>query len=76
MPGEDDPDESGDGLVISLVLTLAATCWGLGTVVSKRAIAEVPPLTLSFWVLSGVPGTMCCQDRNGRNEACWKYGSF
>ena len=29
-----------------LALTLAAACWGLGTVVSKRAIAEIPPLTL------------------------------
>ena len=27
-------------------LTLAATCWGLGTVISKAALAEVPPLTL------------------------------
>jgi probable blue pigment (indigoidine) exporter len=29
-----------------LALTLAAACWGLGTVVSKRAVAEIPPLTL------------------------------
>jgi probable blue pigment (indigoidine) exporter len=29
-----------------LALTLAAACWGLGTVVSKRAIEEIPPLTL------------------------------
>lgn len=27
-------------------LILAATCWGLGTVISKAALAEVPPLTL------------------------------
>ena len=27
-------------------LVLAATCWGVGTVVSKAALAEVPPLTL------------------------------
>lgn len=27
-------------------LVLAAGCWGIGTVVSKRALAEVPPLTL------------------------------
>jgi len=27
-------------------LTLAAACWGLGTVVSKRALAEIPALTL------------------------------
>jgi drug/metabolite transporter (DMT)-like permease len=27
-------------------LVLAAACWGIGTVVSKRALAEVPPLTL------------------------------
>ena len=29
-----------------LALTLAAACWGLGTVVSKRAVTEMPPLTL------------------------------
>jgi probable blue pigment (indigoidine) exporter len=29
-----------------LVLTLAAASWGFGTVVSKRAIEEIPPLTL------------------------------
>jgi drug/metabolite transporter (DMT)-like permease len=29
-----------------LRLTIAAACWGLGTVVSKRAVAEIPPLTL------------------------------
>ncbi|HEX7474142.1 MAG TPA: DMT family transporter [Candidatus Limnocylindrales bacterium] len=30
----------------ALALILAAAAWGLGTVVSKRAIAEFPPLTL------------------------------
>ena len=29
-----------------LSLVLAAVCWGAGTVVSKAALAEVPPLTL------------------------------
>lgn len=29
-----------------LPLILAAACWGLGTVVSKRAVAEIPPLSL------------------------------
>jgi probable blue pigment (indigoidine) exporter len=29
-----------------LALTLAAACWGIGTVVSKRAIDEMSPLTL------------------------------
>lgn len=29
-----------------VVLTLAAACWGVGTVVSKQAVAEIPPLTL------------------------------
>jgi probable blue pigment (indigoidine) exporter len=29
-----------------LPLILAAACWGLGTVVSKRAVAEIPALTL------------------------------
>ncbi len=27
-------------------LTLAAACWGVGTAVSKQAVAEIPPLTL------------------------------
>ncbi len=30
----------------ALALTLAAASWGFGTVVSKRAIEEIPPLTL------------------------------
>jgi probable blue pigment (indigoidine) exporter len=30
----------------TLALTLAAASWGIGTVVSKRATAEIPPLTL------------------------------
>lgn len=29
-----------------LSLILAAACWGVGTAVSKQAVAEVPPLTL------------------------------
>jgi drug/metabolite transporter (DMT)-like permease len=29
-----------------LALILAAACWGFGTVISKRAIDEIPPLTL------------------------------
>jgi probable blue pigment (indigoidine) exporter len=29
-----------------VVLVLAAACWGLGTVISKRATDEIPPLTL------------------------------
>lgn len=29
-----------------LALTLAAASWGLGTVISKRALVEIPPLTL------------------------------
>ncbi len=29
-----------------ILLILAATCWGLGTVISKRALDEIPPLTL------------------------------
>ena len=29
-----------------VALTLAATCWGLGTVISKAALDEMPPLTL------------------------------
>jgi drug/metabolite transporter (DMT)-like permease len=29
-----------------LALTLAAAAWGIGTVISKRAVDEIPPLTL------------------------------
>ncbi len=29
-----------------LLLTFAAACWGIGTVASKRAIAEIPPTVL------------------------------
>ena len=29
-----------------LALVLAAVCWGVGTVISKAALDEVPPLTL------------------------------
>ena len=28
-----------------LWLTLAATCWGIGTALSKQALAEMPPIT-------------------------------
>jgi probable blue pigment (indigoidine) exporter len=31
---------------VALLLTLAAASWGVGTVVSKRAVEEVPPFTL------------------------------
>jgi probable blue pigment (indigoidine) exporter len=31
---------------VFLALTLAAACWGIGTVVSKRAVEEIAPLTL------------------------------
>lgn len=30
----------------SLALVLAAAAWGIGTVISKRAVEEIPPLTL------------------------------
>lgn len=30
----------------ALALILAAACWGVGTAVSKQAVAQVPPLTL------------------------------
>ncbi len=30
----------------ALALILAAACWGVGTAVSKQAVAEVPPVTL------------------------------
>lgn len=30
----------------AVALVLAAACWGLGTVVAKRAVAEIPPIAL------------------------------
>jgi probable blue pigment (indigoidine) exporter len=33
-------------------LTLAAACWGIGTVISKRAVAEISPLVLLIVQLS------------------------
>lgn len=30
----------------ALALILAAACWGLGTVIAKRAVAEIPPILL------------------------------
>jgi drug/metabolite transporter (DMT)-like permease len=38
--------DQGPGRGAGLFLVLAAACWGIGTVVSKQAVAEVPPLTL------------------------------
>ena len=34
-------------------LVLAAASWGTGTVLSKGAVAEVPPLTFKFLELTG-----------------------
>ena len=31
---------------VAVSLILAAACWGTGTAISKRAVAEIPPLTL------------------------------
>lgn len=31
---------------VALFLVLAAACWGFGTAISKRAVGEIPPLTL------------------------------
>ena len=39
-------------------LILAAACWAGGTVVSKQAVAEVPPLTLLAVQLAASAG--CC----------------
>ena len=37
-----------------LYLILAAASWGLGTVISKRAIGEIPPLTLRVLADAGI----------------------
>jgi len=34
------------GRVEVVYLVAAAACWGIGTVISKQAVAELPPLTL------------------------------
>jgi drug/metabolite transporter (DMT)-like permease len=41
-----------------IALTLAAAAWGLGTVVSKRAVEEFPPLTLLAVQLAASLGTL------------------
>ncbi|HTK45389.1 MAG TPA: DMT family transporter [Patescibacteria group bacterium] len=43
--GQVEPDRR-PALGAGLSLVLAAACWGIGTVVSKQAVAEVAPLTL------------------------------
>jgi drug/metabolite transporter (DMT)-like permease len=37
---------SGPGRRAFIPLILAAACWGFGTIISKRAVAEIPPLSL------------------------------
>jgi drug/metabolite transporter (DMT)-like permease len=54
-----------------LLLALAAACWGLGTVVSKRAIDEMsrtpgmdvnnPSLVVDAWALQDDGATACLQ---------------
>ena len=45
-PGIADASSSSPRPRQLLALVLAAACWGLGTVVSKRALEEIPSLTL------------------------------
>ena len=40
------PDLARGRRIETLYLVAAAACWGIGTVVSKQAVAEFPPLTL------------------------------
>jgi drug/metabolite transporter (DMT)-like permease len=57
-------------------LVLAAACWGFGTVISKQAVAEMPPLTLLpiqlatsvafLLVLTRVRGERMPEGREGR----------
>ena len=47
MPARSSPGRSPSIAFRSIAfLVLAAACWAAGTVVSKQAVAEVPPLTL------------------------------
>jgi drug/metabolite transporter (DMT)-like permease len=47
-------------------LILAAACWGLGTVISKRAVAEVPPITLLTIQLATSVGLLAILFRRNR----------
>lgn len=51
-----------------VLLTLAAACWGLGTVVSKRAVAEFPPLTLLAVQLAASLAVLVVLMRAGRQS--------
>lgn len=57
------PDRAALGLV------LAAACWGLGTVVSKRAVAEMPPLSLLAIQLAASVVVVLALMRLGRRAA-------
>lgn len=68
--------EAGPSRRNLLFLVLAAACWGSGTVVSKQAVAEIPPLTLLpiqlaasvlfLVVVARVRGERLPQGRDGR----------
>jgi drug/metabolite transporter (DMT)-like permease len=45
-PGGDSLTSASTARRDLVLLTLAAASWGVGTVVSKRAVGEIPPLTL------------------------------
>lgn len=47
----------------SLALILAAGSWGLGTVISKRAVEEIPPLSLLAIQLGASIGVLVVLDR-------------
>ena len=49
-------------------LVLAAVCWGLGTVISKRAVAEVPPISLLTIQLATSVGLLAIFFRRDRRS--------
>jgi drug/metabolite transporter (DMT)-like permease len=64
-----------------VALLLAATCWGLGTVISKAALAEVAPLTLlpiqlaaSLAVLAGLMRREGISFRSGGSSLLGRLG--
>ncbi len=55
----------------SLSLTAAAAAWGLATVISKRAVEEIPPLTLLPMQLTVSVGALAILVRAQRQELSW-----
>jgi drug/metabolite transporter (DMT)-like permease len=57
------------GRVEVVYLVAAAACWGIGTVISKQAVAELPPLTLLVMQLASSVAFLAVLGRAGEPKA-------